>query len=67
MIREFKSYFWGNADNPIKKDDHSLDELRYFIMSRPENKPEKPEKTWVQKDKERLFTKLQRDRRMGKF
>lgn len=63
MIREFKSYFWGNADAPIKKDDHSLDELRYFIMTRPENKPPKPEKSWVQKDKERLFNKLLRDRR----
>ena len=63
MIREFKSYFWGNSDNPIKKDDHSLDELRYFIMSRPENKPPKPEKSWVQRDKERLFSKLMRERR----
>ena len=65
MIREFKSYFWGNADAPIKKDDHSLDELRYFIMTRPDNKPPLPDKTWVQKDKERLYSKLLRDRRMG--
>jgi len=65
MIREFKSYFWGKADSPIKKDDHSLDELRYFIMTRPENKPVIQEKTWVQKDKERLFNKLKRERRNG--
>ena len=65
MIREFKSYFWGKADNPVKKDDHSLDELRYFIMTRPENKPSPPEKSWVQKDKERLYSKLLRDRRSG--
>ena len=37
LIREIKSYFWGNNDAPIKRDDHCLDELRYYIMSRPEN------------------------------
>ncbi|MBQ9790654.1 MAG: terminase family protein [Clostridia bacterium] len=63
MIREFKSYFWGKADAPIKKDDHSMDELRYFVMTRPENKPTEPEKSWVQKDKERLFNKLMRERK----
>ena len=36
MIREIKGYWWGNADVPIKKDDHAMDELRYYIMSRPE-------------------------------
>ena len=67
MIREFKSYFWGNADAPVKKDDHSLDELRYFVMTRPENKPQAPEKSIIQKDKERLFNKILRERRsMGK-
>lgn len=34
LIREIKSYFW-NGDVPKKKDDHALDELRYYIMSRP--------------------------------
>ena len=41
MIREIKGYFWGNSDAPIKKDDHAMDELRYYIMSRPENKEKK--------------------------
>lgn len=36
MIREFKSYMWGNGDMPVKKNDHAMDELRYFVMSRPE-------------------------------
>jgi hypothetical protein len=36
MIREFKSYFWGEGDSPRKQDDHAMDELRYYIMSRPE-------------------------------
>ena len=36
MIDEFKGYIWGSGDTPVKRDDHCLDELRYFIMSRPE-------------------------------
>lgn len=35
MIREIKSYRWGSSDSPIKKDDHAMDELRYYIMSKP--------------------------------
>ncbi len=58
MIREIKGYFWGNNDAPIKKDDHAMDELRYYIMSRPENQPPQKQKTLVQKDKERLMRKL---------
>lgn len=58
MIREIKGYFWGNNDAPIKKDDHAMDDLRYYIMSRPENQPPQKQKTLVQKDKERLMRKL---------
>lgn len=58
MIREFKSYWWGNDDRPIKKDDHAMDDLRYYISSRPENKPERTIKNSIQKDKERLIKKL---------
>ncbi|MBE5735900.1 MAG: hypothetical protein E7356_00880 [Clostridiales bacterium] len=43
MIREIKGYFWGNQDAPIKKDDHAMDELRYYIMSRLENKEKSKE------------------------
>lgn len=57
LIREIKSYFWGDGDNPIKKDDHSLDELRYYLMTRPRNNY-KPKKTEIQKDRERLARKL---------
>jgi len=53
MIREIKGYFWGNNDAPIKRDDHSMDELRYYIMSRPENKDRKT--SIIQKDKARLI------------
>lgn len=58
LIREIKGYRWGKGDNPIKADDHSLDELRYYIMSRPENKKPKPELNIVQKEKERLIRNL---------
>lgn len=58
MIREIKGYFWGNNDAPIKKDDHAMDDLRYYIMSRPENQQPPKTKTLVQKDKERLMRKL---------
>lgn len=60
LIRELKNYRWGVGDVPIKKDDHALDELRYYIMSRPHN--QKPERmlTEIEKDKARLI------RRMGK-
>lgn len=52
MIREIKGYFWGQADAPVKKDDHAMDELRYYIMSRPENKnPLVSSKSLLQKDK----------------
>lgn len=62
LIREIKSYWWGNHDAPIKKDDHSLDELRYYIMSKPEAKVFKSEKNEIQKDKERLIRKLKNSR-----
>lgn len=35
LIREMKNYRWAFDDVPIKKDDHALDELRYYIMSCP--------------------------------
>ena len=49
LIRELKGYFWGQDDRPTKKDDHCLDELRYYIMSKQEKTPKKPEKTRVEK------------------
>ncbi len=58
MIREIKTYRWGDGDNPIKKDDHAVDELRYYIMSKPENKEAKPAKNLIQRDKERLIRKI---------
>ena len=58
LIRELKGYWWGDGDVPKKKDDHCLDELRYYIMSRPQNERPTAELTEVQKDKERLMRRL---------
>lgn len=56
LIRELKSYWWGSGDSPVKKDDHALDALRYFVMSRPHPaKREAPGQTLVQKDKDKLI------------
>jgi len=37
MIKEIKSYRWKpEGDRPIKKNDHAMDDLKYYIMSRPD-------------------------------
>ena len=59
MIREFKGYFWGGNDSPVKRDDHAMDELRYYVSDLVA-RAEKPVKTWVQQDKERLYRALKR-------
>ena len=58
LIREMKGYRWGKGDSPVKVDDHSMDELRYYIMSRPENKKPKENLSIVEKEKERLIKSL---------
>ena len=62
MIKELKGYRWGNNDMPVKRNDHSLDELRYYIMTKPHL--DKPLKTLtdVQKDKQRLIRKVRRSK-----
>ncbi|MCL2821715.1 MAG: terminase family protein [Firmicutes bacterium] len=62
LIRELKGYWWGEGDVPKKKDDHALDELRYYIMSRPEPFLQSKRKSIIEKDKERLYKKLKSDR-----
>ena len=58
LIREIKGYFWGKGDTPVKKDDHALDELRYYISNRPEIPKKLTQKSDIQKDKEKLIKKL---------
>ncbi len=67
LIREIKAYRWGKEDVPIKKDDHSLDELRYYIMTRPKHSPPKPYKNEVVLNKEKLIRRLAiKNKRYGK-
>ncbi len=63
LISELKGYFWGSGDAPRKADDHALDEMRYYLMSRPHKAPPKQGKTVIQKDKESLLRRLKRNRR----
>lgn len=63
LIRELKNYYWGAGDKPVKTDDHALDELRYYIMSRPEPPKIKPEKTEIQKNKEKLYRQILKQRK----
>ena len=58
MIREFKSYFWGRDESPVKRDDHAMDELRYYLMTRPKAEPSASEKSAITKDKDRLIRRL---------
>ncbi|MCI8555901.1 MAG: hypothetical protein HFI85_05000 [Clostridia bacterium] len=57
LIEEIKSYWWGEQDLPIKKDDHCLDEMRYYLMSLNLNENKKQEKSALEKEKERLIKK----------
>ena len=61
LIREMKGYFWGKGDMPKKRDDHSLDEMRYYLMSKPHNTAAAIEPTAIQRDKERRIRKLRRN------
>ena len=65
LIREIKGYRWGKEDCPIKKDDHALDELRYYVMTKPH--ADKPTKILndVQKDKQRLIRKIAKSNKGG--
>ena len=67
MIREFKSYFWGSGESPVKRDDHAMDELRYFLMSRPRPAREEAEKGDIARDKERRIRRLMAARRNARM
>lgn len=63
MIREIKGYGWGEDDKPVKRDDHAMDELRYYVsyvfdgLSACKNKPRK---SAVQADIDRLLSDCRR-------
>ena len=63
MIEEFKGYVWGGGDTPVKRDDHCMDELRYFIMSRPEHAKKDEGISLIAADKQR---RIKGKRKRGK-
>lgn len=62
LIREIKGYFWSNGDAPYKKDDHALDELRYYLMFKHNSCAVKRKLNIIEKDKAKLLRK-----RKGQF
>ena len=60
MIREFKGYFWGENDTPVKKDDHAMDELRYYVCSLYDSSKTAEPKSVIAQDKEKLYKSLRR-------
>lgn len=67
LIREFKTYCWSDKDVPVKKDDHCLDELRYYIMTKPQNIAPKKSKSRIEIDKERLIRKIKNNKNYGRY
>lgn len=58
LIRELKTYRFAAGDHPVKFDDHALDELRYYLMKRPDNAPPVKAKTVLEKNKESLIRRV---------
>lgn len=67
LIREIKSYFWGDDDVPIKRDDHCLDELRYYIMNIRENDAAQNSISPLKTFKNSLSKKIALERRKNLF
>ncbi len=58
MVREFCGYFWADGDTPVKRDDHCMDELRYYVMSRPAPARPEEDKGVIYEDKMRRIRRL---------
>ncbi len=61
MWRKRNTPPWSKGDNPKKVDDHALDALRYYIMTKPSlNEAKFKELSEIEKDKSKLMRKLKR-------
>lgn len=56
LIRELKAYRYGRDDMPVKRDDHALDELRYYLMTKPHTEKPAREKSELLRYKEKLLS-----------
>ncbi len=63
MIDEFRGYVWAVGDAPVKRDDHCMDELRYYVMSRPQPAEKREELSWIAADKRRRIKRAGRQYR----
>ena len=66
MIREIKRYRWKGEgeEEPVKKDDHAMDELRYYLMRREEGGgSENRAEGMILAHKKRLARRLEAGRR----
>jgi phage terminase large subunit-like protein len=61
MIREIKGYFWGEGDVPQKRDDHAMDDLRYYIMSKPQAYKPPAQLTQIQLDIKKKIRRMRAD------
>ena len=62
FIREIKGYSWGNNDTPVKRDDHAMDEFRYYVMANLITTPPTPKQTALMRHKEKLIKSRSRKR-----
>ena len=63
MIREIKGYYWGKGDAPVKAEDHAMDELRYYLMSKPRSHtPPKVEESMQERYKKKLMRRTRRSK-----
>ena len=58
MIAELTGYFWADGDSPVKRDDHCMDELRYYVMNRPRPAEKERCESAVYADKMRRIRRL---------
>jgi phage terminase large subunit-like protein len=67
LIRELKSYWWGDNEKPVKKDDHCIDALRYFVNTdwRVRRKTSKHTKTKKELDRDKQ--KIMRENRYAGY
>lgn len=66
MIAEFASYMWAEGDVPVKRDDHCMDELRYYVMTKPRSPTASPSYSPVNNDKKRRIKRIERGRTAGR-
>ncbi len=60
LIREFKGYFWGSGERPVKENDHGLDAIRYYLMRGVQNARPSGGRSAIERDKSRRIRRLRR-------